>query len=269
MIKNRNKNVLLCSLHICTKAVCMKKSSLSPLFFITILIAIFVGGCSFRPDPHDNIPWKVKNISHAGCSQLNGVYRVESENYIDAYNAYFAFEDIRLSKQRYREEYGISVFTEDFKKIPFKYGSPVAIKDVSGRTNNPVTGKPYGTHRQEDTSEFWKTAKMSISQEEQKLIVTLMDQDGVAYRRVTIGIQNQDVSCDEKRFYIRYFSEDNDDFVYNCYLTTHEVIIRKLDTGDLIMTVPHVIYNVICMGGSIKSVHFDNTKTWILKKLED
>ena len=32
MIKNRNKNVLLCSLHICTKAVCMKKSSLSPLF---------------------------------------------------------------------------------------------------------------------------------------------------------------------------------------------------------------------------------------------
>ncbi len=237
--------------------------------FTVALVVILISGCSFRPDPHDNIPWKVKNISHVGCSQLNGVYRVESENYLDAYNVYFAFEDIRLSKQRYREEYGIPVSTEYFKKIPFQDGKLHDKKDAYGRTTDPVTGKPYGTYRDEDTSRFWKTAKISIRQEEQKLIVTLMGEDGVMYRRVIIGIQNQDVGCDEKKFYVRYFSEDNDDFVYNCYLTTHEVVIRKSDTGDLIMTVPHVIYNVICMGGNIKSVHFDNTKTWILKKLED
>ncbi len=239
------------------------------LLFTVGLTTILLNGCSFRLDPHDNIPWKVQNISHIGCSQLNGVYRVDSENYIDALNAYFAFEDMRLSKQSYREEYGISVSTEHFKKIPFKYGPPITVKDVSGRTNNPVTGKPYGIHRHEDASEFWKNAKMLIKQEGQKLTVILMGDDGVAYRRVAIGIQNQDVSCNENGFYVRYFSEDNDDFVYNCYLATHEIVIRKLDTGDLIMTVPHLIYNVMCIGGGIKNIHYNNTKTWTLKKIEE
>jgi len=57
MIKNRNKNVLLCSLHICTKAVCMKKSSLSPLFLRNIASDIKNGKTQQYPS----------NLETVGC----------------------------------------------------------------------------------------------------------------------------------------------------------------------------------------------------------
>lgn len=231
-------------------------------FLLFLIISIFMLSGCYQKNPYGDIPWSVTNISHAGCSQLNGIYEANKE-------VYEAFVFIGTSSHN-RRGYTIATTVEYSKKIPFQDGKLHDKKDVYGRTTNPITGKPYGTYRDEDTSRFWKTAKISIRQEEQKLIVTLMDKDGVAYRRVTIGIQNQDVSCNENGFYLRFFNEHGgNEFGTPCDLSATEFMIKKSSFGDLQLEQSFRSFDVMCLGGWLGDIHYSNTKTWTLKKLED
>ena len=232
----------------------------SILLFTAALVAILISGC-YQKNPYDDIPWSATKISHTGCSQLNGVYRVDKEVW-----QVFVFIETSSHNQR---GYIISTAVEHFKKIPFRDGKLYDKKDVYGRTSDPATGKPYGTFRDEDTSEFWRTAKMSISQEGQKVIATLMDKDGVAYRRVTIGIQNQDVSCNENGFYVRFFTDGCGAEGAPCDVTATEINLSKLKSGDLQLMQTIKGWKIGRIGGNMGDIYRNDTKTWILKKLEE
>ncbi len=230
----------------------------SILLFTAALVAILISGC-YQKNPYDDIPWSATKISHTGCSQLNGVYMIGEEGYQ-------ALEFISASKYNQRG-YIMPMDIEYLNKIPFKYGPPpMADRDALG--NNPATGKPYD-FTWPDTSEFWKTAKMSVKQDGQKLIVTLMDKDGVAYRRVTIGIQNQDVSCNENGFYVRFFTDGCGAEGAPCGVTATETNLSKLKSGDLQLMQTIKGWKIGRIGGDMGDIYRNDTKTWILKKLED